>query len=744
MKKKRLTIFSAAMAAALTVQPVIAADVMPEEELIVSEAPAEAAKAAVVSKLEGVSGVTLSDAILMLKDVIGDTQDYENFDYSYNEQDGFTVYDLYWSGSKERNDLNVSVGSDGTVYSYNHYIDFRASYIIIPEITKSEALDIALEFALRLNPKYADTLSKDYATVSYSTNGSYSVRFFRHIGDTRVDGEYVNVTVTHDGRIYRMTTPNMTSNITMPGEFKDADAKIIKDAFNKEMPYTLSYYTYRPENPDEKYEIRLRYVPSNDFYSNVIDSQTGEVYTIVYDNGSNYAGGFGMASDTVAEEEVAAAPQSNKYALSAAETKAVELQDSFITAEEAVEKVKALGVLPEDEFTLTYNNLTESESPFTGAMTYNYSLGFTGSAKENGEPADVYHAEVNAETGEVTSYSFSSDSIRYKLVSERKYSDEECRKAAEKFLEANYGDIFGEYRIAAHIPERVYNENSRVTFYNYPFFRYANDIMYSDDSISISIDPDTLKVVSLNIDHCDGEFVSPDGILSAEEALDSYWDKIAPVPVYKAAFKYGDGKLSDASGSMKAAPALMARVYRFDSYCYVDAFSGELLNYSSRAYTVNKTEYFKEGYFSDIGDSSYADAIRVLTDMDFIEAGDKFRPEDKATVGEFMEMLRYFNTSYYRDAANDKLDENAEISREEAAKVVIESMGHGEIAKLEGIFKCAFTDADKLSDGYIGYVAIAQAMGLLDLFGDTLLPQSMLTRGEAAQIIYDYLLTINE
>ena len=84
-----------------------------------------------------------------------------------------------------------------------------------------------------------------------------------------------------------------------------------------------------------------------------------------------------------------------------------------------------------------------------------------------------------------------------------------------------------------------------------------------------------------------------------------------------------------------------------------------------------------------------------------------------------------------------------EIANRLSAAIATSKYSYGELAKHESIFKCAFTDADAISEGYTGYVAIASALGFLDCFDGTLVPGELLQNGEAAQIVYDYLLHLN-
>ncbi len=722
---------SSVSAAAVEVKMQPTLEALPTSELL-----------SMVSKFN-VSGAVMGQAILKLKELVGDTSDYKNFDYGYSEGEDGTVFELYWSGSEERGDLSITVASDGTVLNYSAYVDYRVDGIVIPEITKAEALATAIEFALKVNPKYASTISAENATVSYNDSGMFTVVLNRYHNGVNVDGEIIRMRITSTGHIYSMDASSMAANVKLPEAVEDADIATIKASILADYAPTLEYYTYYPTDADKKAEVKLRYAMPSGLNSILVDAVTGEIYEQAYETGALYSSANGGMSDAVVEESAAETESAVKYTLSEAELNAAALQDSFIGVEAALLKVASLvGFTSSEGYELASNVLRRSESIFTDKISYIYDF----KATHNGSSTDLIRATVDAQTGEVYSISANGGDIAFKAVSERKYDDAECRDAAMKFLETNFPEASAEYILDDSYLNREYAPTYRLSSYYYVFTRTMNGVKYTPDSVTIHVNPDTLEITHFDIKRSDAEFVSPDRVISPEKALDSYFAKLDPTPIYKTVGSYGDGKITFKYSSYNLSDKLtMAKVYDLNAYVYIDAFGGKLIRSNGRDYELSTTVNLPTVAFTDIEKSPYRTAIELLANMDYIASTAKFRPTAEIKVGEFIDMFSRIGSGYqyinsFDEESGEKYDENAKLSREEAAKIIITSLGHAEIAELEGIFKCDYTDADKISEGYVGYVAIAKALGLLDAFGDTLAPSKTLTRGEAAQIVYDYLL----
>ena len=83
----------------------------------------------------------------------------------------------------------------------------------------------------------------------------------------------------------------------------------------------------------------------------------------------------------------------------------------------------------------------------------------------------------------------------------------------------------------------------------------------------------------------------------------------------------------------------------------------------------------------------------------------------------------------------------AQVTRLELIQLLLDSAGYGSIARLEGIYRCDYTDADTIPAGQLGYAALAQGLGLVA--GDSagrFAPNRPATRVEAIAILYQFMM----
>ena len=80
------------------------------------------------------------------------------------------------------------------------------------------------------------------------------------------------------------------------------------------------------------------------------------------------------------------------------------------------------------------------------------------------------------------------------------------------------------------------------------------------------------------------------------------------------------------------------------------------------------------------------------------------------------------------------------LTRAEAVKILLDSAGYGEVAALEGIFRCAFADEQEIPAAYYGYAALAQGLGVVGGDGaGRFAAGRTATRQEAAVMLYNYM-----
>lgn len=153
--------------------------------------------------------------------------------------------------------------------------------------------------------------------------------------------------------------------------------------------------------------------------------------------------------------------------------------------------------------------------------------------------------------------------------------------------------------------------------------------------------------------------------------------------------------------------------------------------------------------YNDIEGTKYERVIRLLGDMGIGFAGESFKPDEVITVGEFKSLLNYSGQVYYVDYVRNGSDEKEaekkaaeeakKLTRENAADVLVEGMGAKKFAAMD-IFKTGYSDEEKISADKLGAVTIMKGMGIMKAkSGKKFMPGAKVTRGEAAEIVFNFL-----
>ena len=150
------------------------------------------------------------------------------------------------------------------------------------------------------------------------------------------------------------------------------------------------------------------------------------------------------------------------------------------------------------------------------------------------------------------------------------------------------------------------------------------------------------------------------------------------------------------------------------------------------SYSGEPIESTYEGEISDI-DSHWAKRdITLLRDIAIIKNEEAFRPDETITKAELYEMVNAV-CGIYKAREND----GEALTRLDAIRYAVESLGYGKVASLTGIYKTDYADRDAIAEEALGYLAIAHGLGIVD--GDanlnTVRPNDLLTRAEAARLV---------
>jgi hypothetical protein len=190
----------------------------------------------------------------------------------------------------------------------------------------------------------------------------------------------------------------------------------------------------------------------------------------------------------------------------------------------------------------------------------------------------------------------------------------------------------------------------------------------------------------------------------------------------------------------------------------MDAYSGQMLNYDGTPVkSSNKLAY------TDIKGNKAEEAIKTLIEMGImVPESTTFAPESNMLQKDLVKIIvnslqdyypvpvpaaksesQYDN--YYSEAIRRKIiNENeknpdAVMTNQDIARMTVRALNYGVLAEKGNMFSANFKDASKIAPAYKGYMVIAAELGILPVVDSNINPTKTLTRGDAAQIIVNYL-----
>ncbi len=412
-----------------------------------------------------------------------------------------------------------------------------------------------------------------------------------------------------------------------------------------------------------------------------------------------YDNGLGFAEETAAyaDDSLNGATQSKR--VTQYEKKAIEDYKNLISEEKADSIIKKyFPVIKDAEIEDSYTYWMDDTAliDISYGTTETSMLGYAG-------------AELNAKTGEVLyfySYMPKQDDKDFK------YDTKKAADIADKLIKQLAPDIYsgGEYTVET--------ENGNV-YYK----RVYNGIEVNGQSVSIGVDSD-YNISTYQKNWYDIDFPSLD-------------DVIDETAVFNTCLEANDHSLRYIIKNNK--PML---VYGMDSSnlygsFYYDAKTGKRIS----SYDGEPYEDTANGKYTDLENSPYKETIETLSEYGYRLPYSKFEPDKPITVEDFCtffsypaEFITYADKPVYTESQLRK-----DATKYDVATVFVEAMGYTELAQKD-IFVDKFDDVD---EKYKGTVAIASAMGLIFERQGKYNGTETVTRGQAAEYIYNFLASNN-
>ena len=667
-------------------------------------------------------------------------KEYSEFSYRTSTEGSGTRYNFTWEKKDSTNGERITVSIVGKVIKsvyIGSYVESEEEWKpSFAKLSDAKLIAAAKKYINEINPTITDRVKTDDDSFNISLYGNEAtLRFKRVSNDIDVTGQTGTVTVNKNtGELirYNFNWINGASFSDTKGVIPQEKAQTVyKELFPSELVYTLSYDWEKQEQTPHLIYRQTKNGQINAFTGELSKYEDYDSYDVEIE-----------AEDECADVENPAAGANKAVTFTQEEIEKLEKEDSLIKADKELDDLKKQGIfyIPDNvEVTYQYCNYNERLG------YYIRNVEFSGKSEKyidlNGEekiivPAsefdtddfnDIYgNFSYNAETGEVTSfYCWAPDNGTSMKASA---SDKKAKSYMKKILGDERMKNFGDLEMTSE--SKVYDKydqntgkgigNPRITSKNYRADRMAYDIRCDGEYATFTLSNNGFITIYNLTYYADITYPKPDNIIGMSEAYQSFFKQVDLGLKYRCAY------------NTKSKKVVTALVYAADSQLYIDAFTGKRTNYDGSAYD----EAVETGDYTDLAGSKYKAYAEKLKKygITLMDNDGKLNEKAAITAGDFNNILR--NIGFYNSETTYK--EDASLRRQDAAKILVTGKYGKDIAEMTSIFRTGYSDV-KSTSKYIGYIAIADASGLLKGSNGKYRPTASFTRGAALKFVYDYL-----
>lgn len=661
---------------------------------------------------------------------------YDEFYGSSYQNALSTVWSLNWS-AKDGSSLYVEAEDDGTVIScYRSDPDYAGGGYdpAFPSLDRAQARALVQSFLDKV-------LRAGLESARFDEGGSFNSQrsFYRFTGTILLNGipsplRFSASVRATDGAVTDFNRDSIGQ--TYLGGVPAAGAAVSRDEALSLLKSTLSLRLeyVRPEGEDTAV---LRYLPeAGDSY--YVDGESGELvnlselYRALEADGSFYNTAAGGAAPTPAPTEAAA---DGGAALTAAEQAGIEKLEGVLSREALDSKVRAHAALGLEGYALT--NTSYAVDRETGEVTA--SLRYVRQAEEGSWRRT---ATVDAKSGALLAL---SGSMPYDENRAAALTAGQAQSKAEAFLKALWGAQFAKTGLYAQ------EENVSRGRYTFTFAQKANGYFFPENSITVGVDVLDGSICALSRRFDDGvNFGAASGLVGEDAALDAW---LASFPA-ELAYVSVPQALDPDSGEAKPLLDMGLRYFYALKSGYALGDNGCTGVDAKTGACVARPSYGGEAFTYDDMEGHWARRqVEALADYGAGFPGGSFRPGEALTQADLLTLLLSAQGYTGQDAdalyqrayslgflTPDQRQDGKVLTRAEAAALLLDALGYGKAARLEGIYTCSFADADSIPAQYRGYAAIAQALGVVtgDSAGSFNANRSA-TRLEGALMLYNYM-----
>ncbi|BAK98309.1 putative surface layer protein [Oscillibacter valericigenes Sjm18-20] len=695
----------------------------------------------------------LTEVTLAVKKAVDVSGSYTEFNGTVQDMGVLRYWSLSWSDD-EGGYLNILASATGKImqYSVNQGgvmpLTSGGYAPALAKVTAAQAAKTAgafLDRVLSSDETAALTADSNTSPLRYS-GGDYSFSAQLKLNSV-ASPTHVQIQVdATDGAVTYFSRDDVYEALvgTVPSASPKVTAAAAASSLSATVKLELQYV-----DADEGTAAVLRYVPlyGGDLY---VDAQTGTVVdlTSVWDGLNTAAGGSGdgILNTTAARED-----SDSDGGLSDAEQAAIQKLQGVLSKDAldaAVRKVTALGLSPYTLSSASYNQDPDTDDVvctlwYKRTPAFSELKGVSEADYRKGGYVQFKSLMVDAKTGAL----LSGWGYRPSYMKDAQAGRAQLQNTADAFLKL-------------YCPDHV----SHVALYGgeggeFRYDRQENGYFYHNNGVDITVDPGDGSVMCFSCNWDDDlKFQSADGAVAEKAALAAYCGAYAARLQYIAYPVSVDTSIpvwkiyADACGTV-GYRYVLGYTYEADGKAIlgVDAKTGKLVRAEPEDVSAA---------YSDIAFSYAKTQIQALADAGIRFSGSgKFQPAAKLTQQDLLVLLLNscgysFDTEDLDDGALDQLYEAAwnegflargtrspeqAVTRLELVKALVSASPYSQAAQLKGIFVTSFRDASQVPFSDLGYLAIAQGLGIVSGKNGKFYPARTATRQEAAMILYNYM-----
>lgn len=690
--------------------------------------------------------VSLEQAIRTVKDVFAIPAEFSEFSSNYNNSNGQSVWSLNWNDSRDAGG-NFSADVDaqsGEILNMNFWVNEKqdGSVAQIPSISRTEARQKAIALLAKIASHHLPELQPVQDNDELLPLGNYGPATYTFRWQRVSDGVPFpenGATMVIRGDNGSITNYNLQwTKAVLPATTGVISPEQARQAFDQAGMLELIYYqpSRYTRKPDGTEPAVVLVYQLNHSSGGVVDALTGQPLepNSAFRGDLMGGGGGGDMGYALSQKQNQASVSSTP--LSPEEIKEVEKTTKLISQEEALQSVKKMVEIPDG---LTLQQASLNAAGYSVA-THVWNLSWN-SADSNSSINRWMNVQVNAENGELLSYSF------YTGSDDRTASATIDRPAAQALAEAFIKKVQPRRFLEVKLNESDRSQtpwiskwNSNQTTQYFSYRRIVNGIPFPGNSITVVVDAVNKQINSYDLNWSNLSFPAADKIINNKQAVDVLLQSQPLTLAYLQAY--------DANG-----PGTVQLVYKplavdqADSYYHynlVDAKSGQMIDWQGNP--VNRQQALK---FDDIEGSFAAEDIKILGQAGlFGEYGHSFHPDENVTMVSLLRAMLITNDSSRLNAQlsadeiinqarsrgwiKEDVQANDTVSRLTLAQLMIRYLKLERAAHAVGVFQVPYADAGSLPEGSLPYVALTRGLGILYGDGTNFNPDNPVTRAQAA------------